>query len=104
MSSQNELMTLIGQLPEEKIPEAILLIKNLLEKESESGAATAIAPTPTQLDPLDAFMSIVVHSMTNAMYDLSTDARRKDEKVMANRFEAYRKKLSEGWQTYQGKK
>lgn len=98
MSSKNELITLIEQLPEEKIAEAIVLMKNLIERQD------AIVTTASQLDPLDAFMAVIVHSMTNAMYDLSADARRKEEKVMANRLEAYRKKVADGWQIYQSKK
>ena len=98
MSTKTELMALIEELPEEKVPEAIILMKSLIEKRDDS----VIAPSP--LDPLDTFMAVIVHSMTNAMYDLSSDARRKEEKVMANRLETYRKKLSDGWQTYQIKK
>ena len=98
MSNKNNLIALIEQLPEEKILEATALLQQLLEKQDEDAAA------PNQLDPLDAFMAVIVHSLTNAMYDLSTDARRKEEKVMANRLDTYRKKVSDGWQTYQGRK
>lgn len=98
MNSKNELIALIEQLPEEKIPEAIILIKNLIEKQD------GVVMTSSPSDPLDAFMAVIVHSLTNAMYDLSTDARRKEEKVMASRFETYRKKVADGWQTYQGRK
>lgn len=98
MSTKTELMALIEELPEEKVPEAIILMKSLIEKRDDS------VTTPSPLDPLDTFMAVIVHSMTNAMYDLSSDARRKEEKVMANRLETYRKKLSDGWQTYQIKK
>lgn len=98
MNLKNELMTVIGQLPEEKIPEAILLLKSLLEK---TDTAT---PVPNKLDSLDEFMSVMVSSMSNTMYDLSSDCRRKEEKVMANRLETYRKKLSDGWKNYQDRK
>lgn len=98
MSNKQELIELIEQLPEEKISEAISLLKNLMEIEEDT-VTTAIQP-----DPLEAFMAVIVHSVTNAMYDLSTDARRKEEKVLANRMEAYRKKLADGWHTYQSKK
>lgn len=98
MSNKQELITLIEQLPEEKISEAIILIRNLIETEE------AIETTVSQPDPLEAFMAVIVHSVTNAMYDLSTDSRRKEEKVLANRLEAYRKKLADGWHTYQSKK
>lgn len=98
MNSKNELLALIEKLPEEKIPEAIVLMKSLIEKEENTETA------PGQPDPLDAFMAVIVHSLTNAMYDLSADARRKEEKVMANRLETYRKKVADGWQTYQARK
>ena len=45
-------------------------------------------------------MKVIVNSLSNAMYDLSVDAKRREDKVMANRFEAYRKKISEGWEIY----
>ncbi len=98
MSNKDNLIALIEELPEDKIREAMTLLKELIERQDEA------ADEPSPLDPLDTFMAVIVQSMTNAMYDLSTDARRKEEKVMANRFEAYRKKLSEGWQVYQGRK
>ncbi len=98
MSNKDNLIALIEELPEDKILEAMTLLKELIERQDED------ADEPSPLDPLDTFMAVIVQSMTNAMYDLSIDARRKEEKVMANRFEAYRKKLSEGWQVYQGRK
>lgn len=98
MNSKSELLALIEKLPEEKIPEAVILMKNLLEEQENNEAAS------DQPDPLDTFMAVIVHSLTNAMYDLSADARRKEEKVMASRLETYRKKVADGWQTYQTKK
>lgn len=98
MGNRNELIDLIQQLPDEKIPEAMSVLKKLIEKQADNRTA------PNTLDTLDTFMAVIVHSITNTMYDLSIDARRKDEMVMAKRLETYRKKVSEGWETYKGKK
>jgi len=91
MNDKEKLMELIEQLPEDKFPEAIALLANLIKKQN------AVEEIP---DPLTTFMGVVVSSLTNTIYDLSVDAKRKEEKVMANRLEAYRKKISEGWEVY----
>lgn len=98
MHLRNELTELIEQIPEKEIPKAILLLKRLIEKQKGGKSIAA------SLDPLDTFMATVVHSLTNAMYDLSADARRKEENIMANRLEVYRKKVSEGWEKYKDRK
>jgi len=91
---KNELMTLIEQLPEDKMGEGVALLKKLIEKQDDG----LVSYTP--LENMETFMKVVVNSLTNAMYDLSVDAKRREDKVMANRFEAYRKKISEGWEIY----
>jgi len=91
MNSKTKLIELIQQLPEEKTLAAMTLIKQLLE-EPESGKS---AP-----DPLQEFMKAMVYSMNNSLYDLSIDAGRKEEKVLANRLESYRKRVSEAWEIY----
>lgn len=101
MDAKKQLIELIEQLPQEKIPEAIIAIEKLMEEQVDN----KIAPdTQDTLDTLDTFMAVIVNSITNTMYDLSIDASRKDEKVMAKRLETYRKKVSEGWETYKGRK
>ncbi len=95
MNPKSELIELIQQLPEEKIPAAMTLIKQLMDK-SESGEK---AP-----DPLLDFMKAMVYSMNNSLYDLSIDAGRKEEKVLSNRLESYRKRVSEAWEIYKNSK
>lgn len=91
MNTKTELMELIQQLPEEKIPAAMKFIQQLVEKiESPEKAA----------DPMQEFMKAMVYSMNNSLYDLSIDAGRKEEKVLANRLESYRKRVSEAWEIY----
>lgn len=98
MSSKAKLMELIEELPEDKIPQAVLFLQNLINKGQEVTAASEVA------DPLNTFMAHVVYSLTNAMYDLSIDAKRKEEKVMANRLESYRKRVADGWDVYRKNK
>ena len=96
MKSKEELIKFIEEMPEEQIKQISTLLKKVAkhapEKESKIVAEA--------LDPLDAFMATIVHSLTNTMYDLSIDANRKEEKVMAKRLEVYRKKVSDGWEKY----
>ena len=101
MSPKMELIELIQQLPEEKFPEAVTLLKQLVEATPGGQAPQNGENNP---DPLQDFMTIIVYSMTNTLYDLSVDAGRKDEKVMANRLETYRKKVSEAWEMYKSRK
>ena len=101
MDDRNELMELIAELPESEIPHVINLLKKTIKNHYEN----KITPGPTEgLSSLDTFMATIVHSLTNTMYDLSLDAKRKEEKVMANRLETYRKKVSEGWDIYRKSK
>lgn len=101
MNSKEELLQLIEEIPEAQIPQTITFIKKVIKKSQES-KATPDAVEP--LDALDAFMATMVNSLTNIMYDLSLDAKRKEEKVMAKRLESYRKKISDGWETYKKNK
>jgi hypothetical protein len=95
MNPKSELIELIQQLPEEKIPAAMAFIKQLMEK-PESGEKVQ--------DPLQDFMKAMVYSMNNSLYDLSIDAGRKEEKVLSNRLESYRKRVSEAWEIYKNSK
>jgi hypothetical protein len=107
MESRNELLRLIEELSEEEIPHAIAMIKKLIKTQHESEKSLEpleIVVPVTALAPLDAFMATIVHSLTNTMYDLSLDAKRKEDKVMAKRLEAYRKKVSDGWEIYRKSK
>ena len=103
MISKEELIKIIEEMPEEQIQQ----MSNLVEKIQKSELADEITKSepedkkiPEGLDPLDTFMATVVHSLTNAMYELSLDAKRKEENVMAKRLEVYRKKVSDGWEKY----
>lgn len=91
MNSKDELIELIQQLPEEKVSDAIILIKGLNEK---------IASSEKKSDPLYDFMKTIAYSMNNSLYDLSIEAGRRDEKVLSNRLESYRKRVSEAWEVY----
>ncbi len=100
MNSREELIKFIEEMPEEQIQQMSMLLKKIAKTTVEMGPQNP----PTALDPLDTFMSTIVHSLTNTMYDLSLDAKRKDEKVMAKRLEVYRKKVSDGWEKYKKNK
>ncbi len=91
MNSKADLIELIEQLPEEKVATAITLIKELQEK------AESIEKAP---DPIFDLMKAVIYAMNNSLYDLSIEAGRKEEKVLANRLESYRKRVSEAWEVY----
>ncbi|SFM13166.1 hypothetical protein [Pelosinus propionicus] len=91
MNSKTELVELIQQLPEEKVAAAITLIKGLQEKTDGS---------ETNTDPLFDLMKAVIYAMNNSLYDLSIEAGRREEKVLSNRLESYRKRVSEAWEVY----
>lgn len=96
MNSKEELIKYIEEMPEEQIQQMSTLLKKVTQHTPQQEKKIV----PEILDPLDAFMATVVHSLTNTMYDLSLDAKRKEEKVMAKRLEVYRKKVSDGWEKY----
>jgi len=91
MNSRAELIELIQQLPEEKVAIAITLIKELQEKTENS---------ETNPDPIFDLMKTVIYAMNNSLYDLSIEAGRREEKVLSNRLESYRKRVSEAWEVY----
>lgn len=92
MNSKAELIELIQELPEDKIDAAIAVIKELHVRAENSGEKSP--------DPLFDLMKAVIYSMNNSLYDLSIEAGRREEKVLANRLESYRKRVSEAWETY----
>lgn len=117
MEPKDELIALIEELPESQIPQAIIILKRLIEKQQENEMVIEQEQEQAQpeveqaqseilqtLAPIDIFMATIVNSLTNIMYDLSLDAKRKEEKVMANRLESYRKKVSDGWEIYKKSK
>ncbi|GMA97590.1 hypothetical protein [Pelosinus sp. IPA-1] len=94
MDSRSELLELIGQLPEEKVSTALTLLKELITKQENSEKV---------IDPLQDLMKALMYSMNNSLYDLSIDAGRKEEKVLSNRLESYRKRVAEAWEVYKSK-
>ena len=96
MKSKEELIKFIEEMPEEQIEQMSILFKKIAQKMPQNERKIV----PEELDPLDTFMTTVVHSLTNTMYDLSQDAKRREDKVMEKRLEVYRKKVSDGWEKY----
>lgn len=96
MNSKEELIKFIEEMPEEQIQQMSTLLKKIAQKMPQIERKIV----PEELDPLDTFMTTVVHSLTNTMYDLSQDAKRREDKVMEKRLEVYRKKVSAGWEKY----
>jgi hypothetical protein len=94
MNSKDELMELIQQMPEGKISKAITLLKELNDQAASTEKAS---------EPLNEFMKAVVYSMNNSLYDLSIEAGRREEKVLSNRLESYRKRIAEAWEIYKKK-
>jgi|GEM_PF-1912734 predicted nuclease with TOPRIM domain len=97
MECKNELLELIEKLSEEQMTQTNTFLKKLISNDQENETVSEQVKT---LDPLDTFMATIVNSLTNTMYDLSLDAKRKEEKVMEKRLESYRKKISDGWNIY----
>jgi len=94
MDSKSELLDLIEQLPEEKVSTALTLLKELITKQENNKKV---------IDPLQDLMKALMYSMNNSLYDLSIDAGRKEEKVLSNRLESYRKRVAEAWEVYKSK-
>jgi len=101
MKSKEEMIKIIEELNETQLLQVSTFLKKLTKsnQETKEGAESLHA-----LDSLDTFMATIVHSLTNTMYDLSLAAKHKEEKVMAKRLEVYRKKVSDGWETYKKSK
>ncbi len=99
MDEKQKLIQLIEGLPEAKLAGALRAIRKIAG-EQQSCAETETENSP----PLQELLTGMVYSLSNTLYDLSIDAERKGEKVMAKRLEAYRKKVAETWDRYKAVK
>lgn len=95
MTQKAELIELISRLPEEKVPVVIAFLKRL-----EENGANAANEGGQPVEPLQELLTTVIYSITNSLYDLSTEAERSGSKVMATRLNTYRKKMAEAWEVY----
>jgi hypothetical protein len=94
MTAKTELATLLEQLPEDHIPKVVEFIHSLAKDQPDHEIPA---------DNLQQLLKIFTTSLTNSLYDLSIDMDRKGEKVLANRLDFSRKKITEAWNTYNKK-
>lgn len=93
-TTKEQLIKLINQLSAEQLPLAIELLHPLASTQSGS---TKIADDNEELQ---LFLKVLSITLTNTLYDLSTEAERTGSKVLSNRLDFSRKKLFDAWQIY----
>lgn len=93
-TTKEQLIQLINQLSAEQLPRAIELLQPL----------TTAQPSTVKIadgnEELHLFLKVLSITLTNTLYDLSTEAERTDSKVLSNRLDFSRKKLFDAWQIY----
>lgn len=95
MDERQELMQLVENMEQEKLATALRVMKQLAGDDAVAGKEKG-----AEVEALQELLTSMVYSLSNTLYDLSIDADRKGEKVMAKRLEAYRKKVAENWDRY----
>ncbi|MEG6584118.1 hypothetical protein [Dendrosporobacter sp. 1207_IL3150] len=99
MKNKAELLELLKNLPEDKVPAAIESIKSLL-----TPAPQEPQPVKTVTEQaLQELLTVVIASLTNSLYDLSVENDKAGAKIIANRLDFSRKKILEAWDVYKKK-
>ncbi len=97
MNSKNELLELLEKVPDDKLPQVTAFINTLLAVPAEEPASQA-APYPAQA--LHELLGALIGSVTNSLYDLSTENERAGAKIVASRLDFSRTKILEAWDGY----
>ncbi len=95
MNERKKLIQLIEGLPEEKVTLAMQAIRKVV-----GGVKSVAEEKPKEGLPLQELLTGIVYSLSNSLYDLSADAEKKGDKVLAKRLDIYRKKVTETWDGY----
>ena len=95
MDERKKLIQLIEGLPDEKVTLAMQAIRQVV-----GSGKTAAREKGKDADPLQELLTGMVYGLSNSLYDLSADAEKKGDKVLAKRLSAYRKKVAETWDGY----
>lgn len=112
--SREELLEIITSLPEDKVAQAITLLKPLYISAGEDAIAKAAASEANTGDSLDnrtacpdysqqylhGFLGYFVSITANLLYDLAYEAEKKQDPILSKHHEFTRKKLQAAWQKY----
>lgn len=102
MNHKLELLELLEKIPAEKLPEAVNAIRLLLDPTPEVSTLKTQAAHSDQA--LHELLTAMIGSVTNSLYDLSTENERAGAKILANRLDFSRMKILESWDTYRKKR
>jgi len=95
-NKRQELLKLVEQLPPEKVPDALELIRSL-QLSTPDADIIKDEPYRPQTDKLHQFLREFAKNMNNSLYDLSIHMERKGDKVLSRRLEFSRKRIVEAW-------
>lgn len=95
LDERKKLIQLIEGLPEEKVTLAMQAIRKVV-----GSGKSAVNEKPKDALPLQELLTGMVYGLSNSLYDLSADAEKKGDKVLAKRLDVYRKKVAETWDSY----
>jgi hypothetical protein len=92
-TAKEQLIQLIDHLSAEQLPRALELLKPL------AVAQPGTVKIADDNDELQLFLKVLSITLTNTLYDLSTEAERTGSKVLSNRLDFSRKKLFDASQS-----
>lgn len=94
--TRDTLHKLIDQLPEDKVTTAFSLLSSLTED---------ISPVrkKERQELLDSFLADLISSLSSITYDLSKEAEKNNDKILATHYSFSMKKVIESWENYKNK-
>ncbi|MCE5286133.1 MAG: hypothetical protein LLG02_09850 [Pelosinus sp.] len=94
--TRDTLHTLIDHLPEDKLEQALSLLTELTQTKSSQ-------PKKDRHDLLDSFLADLLSALSSITYDLSKEAEKNNDKILATHFAFSMKKVVESWENYKAK-
>jgi hypothetical protein len=95
--TKDTLRAVIDQLPDNKLELAFFLLKSLTEEDRPR------EPVPNNQELLNCFLADLLSSLSSITYDLSKEAEKNNDKILANRYAFSMKKVVESWENYRTK-
>jgi hypothetical protein len=100
LMTKEELHQIIDRLPEGKLETA----QSLLHSLTENGTVPQSAIHGEEANEyLNRFLADLLGSMTSVIYDLSKEAEKRNDQILANRYNFSMKKAIESWEAYKEK-
>lgn len=97
--TRNTLHNLIDQLPEDKLSQALLMLTALIQNKPEEPGGMH----QNRHELLDSFLADLLSALSSITYDLSKEAEKHNDKILATHYTFSMKKVTDSWENYKAK-